>query len=72
MPLWTGGTEMRERDYVFYELERRREQKKTNNLIKKMAKIKKDTEREGSMSCVGNNSNLGICGNSTTSTEVLQ
>ena len=63
---------MRERDYVFLELERRREQKRTGSLIKKMVEIKKDTEREGSMSSVGNNSNLGICDNSTTSTEVLQ
>jgi len=63
---------MRERDYVFLELERRREQKRTGSFVKKMAEIKKDTEREGSMSSVGNNSNLGICGNSTTSTEVLQ
>ena len=63
---------MRERDYVFYELERRREQKKTNNLIKKMAEIKKDTEREGSMSSVGKNSNSKICSNSTTLSEVLQ
>ena len=70
--LWTGGTEMRERDYIFYELERRREQKRTGSFVKKMAEIKKDTEREGSMSSVGDNSNLEICGNSTTYEERLQ
>ena len=63
---------MRERDYVFLELQRRLEQKRMGSFVKKMAEIKKDTEREGSMSSVERNSNLEICGNSTTSTEVLQ
>ena len=63
---------MRERDYVFLELERRREQKRTGSFVKKMAEIKKDIEQEGSMSSVGRNSDSKICGNSTTSMEVLQ
>ena len=63
---------MRERDYVFLELERRREQKRTGSFVKKMAEIKKDTEQEGSMSSVGRNSDSKICGNSTTLSEVLQ
>ena len=63
---------MRERDYVFYELQRRLEQKRMGSFVKKMAEIKKDTEREGSMSSIGDNSNLEICGNSTTLSEVLQ